>query len=135
MDIAIGSWPKEMHSDFEQVKRIGTAKKIKGQDILSLDPEMKEMTIQGSAGEPYQVSLNECTCTDFALRKAPCKHIYRLAMELGLLDSSSLPVYDKKHSDFNPKAEIEKYRSLYLDGKIDGDSYVKLCATLSKIKK
>lgn len=39
----------------------------------------------GSGKLPYQTSLAACTCNDFVKRKKPCKHIYRLAMELGII--------------------------------------------------
>ena len=39
-----------------------------------------------SSGRSYRTTLDECTCPDFAMRNMPCKHIYRLAMELGVID-------------------------------------------------
>lgn len=41
--------------------------------------------IQSSSGATYSVSLTSCTCPDFQNRHQPCKHMYRLALELGLL--------------------------------------------------
>ena len=41
----------------------------------------------GSQGEVYHVTLNSCTCPDFQTRKIPCKHMLKLAMELGVLSS------------------------------------------------
>lgn len=37
----------------------------------------------------YKTTLNNCTCVDFNRRKLPCKHIYRLAIELGLIDETA----------------------------------------------
>jgi len=34
----------------------------------------------------YAVCLWECTCPDFGERQVPCKHMYRLAHELGVFD-------------------------------------------------
>lgn len=34
----------------------------------------------------YNVTLNNCTCTDYKIHKRPCKHMYRLAMAIGLMD-------------------------------------------------
>ncbi len=31
-------------------------------------------------------SLTKCNCADFERRKLPCKHIYRLAVELGIIE-------------------------------------------------
>lgn len=131
MNIIIGSWPANIHSDFEQVKRIESGKKLK-KDILSFDAEKQVITIQGSSETPYEATLNECTCADFSIRQAPCKHMYCLANELGLLDD--LPVYKKKSSSFHSSDEIKKYRSLYETGEISADAYVKICSALSKIK-
>lgn len=37
----------------------------------------------------YDVSLDKCTCVDFGLRRKPCKHIYRLAIELGIFNANT----------------------------------------------
>lgn len=132
MGVKFGTWPEDIHTDFEQVKRIESGKKLK-KKIISLDRAEQRIVIQGSASEPYEATLDECQCADFAIRQAPCKHIYCLAMELGLLDG--LPVYNKKKSSFNPSNELKKYRSLYEDGQISADAYVKICNALSKLKK
>lgn len=131
MSIIIGNWPESIHSDFEQVKRIESGKKLK-KDILSIDADKQSITIQGSSATPYEATLDECTCADFSIRQAPCKHMYCLAHELGLL--KSLPTYKKKASSFQPSSEIDKYRLLYESGDISADSYVKICTALSKIK-
>ncbi len=132
MPISFGNWPENIHSDFEQVKRIDAGKKLK-KSILSLNEEKQEVVIQGSSDEPYQATLQECTCADFKIRQAPCKHMYCLAFELGLMDD--LPKYDKKKSSFDPGAELERYRSLYETGEIGADAYVKICTALAKLKK
>lgn len=43
--------------------------------------------IHGSGDEIYSVSLNSCTCEDFYHRHVPCKHMFRLGIELGLLQA------------------------------------------------
>lgn len=132
MGVVFGGWPEEMHSDFEQVKRIESAKKLK-KDVVSINTEEGRVLVQGSAADPYKATLQECTCPDFAIRQAPCKHMYYLAGEMGLLED--LPVYKKKESAFDPGSEIEKYRDLYKSGEISADAYVKLCAPLDKMRK
>jgi hypothetical protein len=132
MSINFGGWPAEMHTDCEQVKRIESAKKLK-KDVVSMDPVKQIIYIKGSASEPYQATLRECTCTDFSFRQAPCKHMYCLAFALGLMDG--LPVYDKKTSTYDPEAELNKYRDLYESGQISADVYVKVGSVLSKMKK
>lgn len=59
---------------------------------LSLDVESGNASFAGSS-EIYWTDLNQCTCMDFHInlsRSAPCKHMRRLAMELGLLPSRGI---------------------------------------------
>lgn len=131
MKINFGGWPEEIHSDFEQVKRIESSKKLK-KDVVSLDLDFGQVIIQGSGSDPYKATLHECTCPDFAIRQAPCKHMYYLAGEMGIL--KDFPVYKKKESSFDPYAEMIRYKNLFESGEISGESYVKICTALSKIK-
>lgn len=41
--------------------------------------------IRGASGAVYRTTLNDCTCPDFQHRHQPCKHMCRIALELGLL--------------------------------------------------
>lgn len=53
---------------------------------FEIDEETKVATFPGSEGELYTASFSGCTCTDFRMNLAgerPCKHMIRLAMELG----------------------------------------------------
>lgn len=61
MKINFGGWPEEIHSDFEQVKRIESSKKLK-KDVVSLDLDSGQVIIQGSGSDPYKATLHECTC-------------------------------------------------------------------------
>lgn len=134
MDIKMSDWPENIHSDFEQVQRILLAKSKKIQnEIIDFNDDLKIMRIQGSGKEPYSVTLNNCTCSDFEHRKLPCKHMYALAFRLGILEPG-VPKLKKDQTEFIPKVEIEKYRSLYLDGCIKGEDYVNICKAISKIK-
>ena len=132
MGVNFGGWPSSMHTEFEQVKRIEAGKKLK-KKIVSLDPDAQLLVVSGSASEPYQCNLESCTCADFAIRHLPCKHIYCLADELGLL--ADLPKYKKGSGSFDPTAELERYRSLYESGQISADAYVKVCGPLAKMAK
>lgn len=40
----------------------------------------------GTTGKQYNVFLDHCNCPDFKRRQKPCKHMYRLALELGIID-------------------------------------------------
>lgn len=125
-------WPDDLHTDFEQVKRMQSAKGLK-ESIVSLDVDSGVIEIQGSEIEPYKATLKECRCTDFMRRQLPCKHMYALALEMGIIEES-----DIKRSKTAAKQEIEsdlkKYRQLYEDEKLTADSYVKISSVLAKAK-
>ena len=59
---------------------------------LRLDPEKQTAIFAGSEGGFYHTTLEQCSCADFAINKGaqPCKHIIRLAMELGELPSEGI---------------------------------------------
>ena len=42
--------------------------------------------ILSPSGNTYTTSLKECTCPDFEKRHLPCKHMYRLALDRGIID-------------------------------------------------
>lgn len=120
-----GNWPDELHIEYEQVQRIESAKEKKiTKGILKLNKEVPYIVIQGSGSEPYTATLRECNCFDFSSRQRPCKHIYRLAMELELLE---LP---EKTQYIDRQAEADRYKQLYTEGKIPGSLYVALCKAL-----
>jgi len=79
--MTFGTWDNLIHKDIEQVKRIEKAKKP---DVSpsAVDYNNKCAEFKGSGKEPYYVSLDSCTCGDYMRRRLPCKHIYRLALEL-----------------------------------------------------
>ncbi len=82
--IQIADWPVEIHESLEQQQRLERARSPKTKPI-SIDKNMEEGVFQGSGHSSYKTTLNQCTCIDFVRRKLPCKHIYRLAIEIGLL--------------------------------------------------
>lgn len=55
--------------------------------IVSIDKQRMRMRITGSYHPEliYNVRLEHCDCNDFKERHLPCKHIYRLALELGIV--------------------------------------------------
>ena len=80
-----GKWDNAAHSGGEQQKRIATAKKAATTPAV-VDRENKAAEFKGSGKVPYITTLDSCNCGDFTKRRLPCKHIYRLALELGLLN-------------------------------------------------
>jgi len=74
--------------DSEELKRMKKASTCK---IISLDKEKQRATFAGSAEIPYSTSLFSCTCIDFGRRHKPCKHMYRLQHELGIINIEGVP--------------------------------------------
>jgi len=76
------------HNNPEQIKRQKSAcdKKL---TPISIDGNLQTGVFEGSS-KNYLTTLKECECVDFSKRRFPCKHMYRLAHELGVYDLSSL---------------------------------------------
>lgn len=121
-----------MHNDYEQIKRIAFMQRIKPENV-TVFPEKQSAEIVGSDGI-YDVTLNSCTCYDFEARQLPCKHIYKLASELGYLDD--LPKVNRKAAKAfkdNLSSEIDHYKELYFNGAISIEKFNKIVnALLSK---
>lgn len=79
------AWTPDTHNTEYAEKRIKSAQSAK-LTPLSVDRENMSCEIKGSGKLPYHVTLSKCTCGDFIRSNLPCKHIYRLASELGALD-------------------------------------------------
>ena len=75
-------WTPEQHATEYAKKRIKSAESAKLTPI-KIDREDLYGYFQGSHGR-YETFLDFCPCGDFRRAKVPCKHIYRLAMELGV---------------------------------------------------
>lgn len=76
-----------VHGTPDQEKRLKSAK-ASACTPLSISVEEPSGVFSGSHGT-YQTTLETCTCVDFIRRKLPCKHIYRLAIELGVLSETA----------------------------------------------
>lgn len=74
------------HDAPDQQKRLSSAKTAACTPI-ELDRDAGTGTFSGSSGT-HSASLDKCSCIDFNRRRLPCKHMYRLAMELGLIEAS-----------------------------------------------
>lgn len=59
--------------------------------IKEIDKEARYGVFVG--GRIYRTTLVSCTCPDFKERKLPCKHMYRLASEFGLIELPD-PVFE-----------------------------------------
>lgn len=78
------AWPPDTHTTEYAQKRINSALSAKLTPVMISKEDMYGY-FKGSSGR-YETWLDTCACIDFIRGKLPCKHIYRLAMELGAMD-------------------------------------------------
>lgn len=71
----------DIDSHPEQIKRMEKAKGTKMSPV-SIDYTEQTAIFAGSGKKPYETTVTSCTCRDFFVRRLPCKHIYRLRMEM-----------------------------------------------------
>ncbi len=79
-----GHWPPNVHDADKQFKKYQRAET---EQIELIKKRGRSSTIKGASGEIYFTTLDTCTCPDFNKNehgKAPCKHIYFLAIHDGL---------------------------------------------------
>ena len=72
---------ENLHEEEEQLRRQKSALKLK---LDSIDKENQRGIIKN-----YDIYLDSCACMDFAMHQKPCKHMYRLAHELGIIQLDS----------------------------------------------
>lgn len=111
-------WDKSIHESKEAVVRQGRAKNEtfdfelnknnKSAEFVGNDNPYYE-TLE-SENLYYYTSLKSCTCPDFTERKLPCKHMYKLAIELDLIK-----IIDRKNNGF----DIERILEIKNSGNID----------------
>ena len=82
---AFGPWSENDHIGQRQENAIKAAQTAKISPMPgTVDTETQTAVFWGSGRDMYQTTLASCTCGAFR-GTAPCKHIYRLAMELGII--------------------------------------------------
>ncbi|MDD6812446.1 MAG: hypothetical protein PUD93_11395 [Lachnospiraceae bacterium] len=111
-----GKWENSIHESEDSKKRIFSAQSA------SLTPVRIDTTdgmayFQGRHGK-YETFLDYCPCGDFHRRHLPCKHIYRLAMELDLIDKSDMKSDTSSipFTKFERNSVIESLISILEDG-------------------
>ena len=78
-------WGNETHADEAQISRQGRA--MTYPFSFEVNKDNKTARFSSTSDLPYyDTSLSECDCYDFQKRKLPCKHIYRLAVEIGVIE-------------------------------------------------
>lgn len=104
------TWKPEIHSTEYAVKRIKSAQSAKLTPV-KIDHDDMYGYFQGSHGR-YETFLDFCPCGDFIRSKLPCKHIYRLAIELGILNidannsANAIPTPKNERINFAETADI-----------------------------
>ncbi len=87
-------WNNSIHNDESQIQRQGRA--MTYPFSFKVDYNSNTAIFSSTSDLPfYETSLSYCTCHDFQDRRLPCKHIYRLAVELRLIEIINRPTYDK----------------------------------------
>lgn len=111
---AFAKWPSGIHDTADQKKRLESAKSSKAIPD-SIDKEHQSGVFAGSGAVPYVTTLDSCTCGDFFRRQLPCKHMYRLAIELGLLDETAEKGINKntlEHQQFTLEEAVAELENL-----------------------
>lgn len=85
--INFGKWDSSIHEDVEQLTRYYEAKNSNMK--YSINHVSKTANFIDKENEEYETTLDSCTCSDFKERQLPCKHIYKLAMMLGKINSDT----------------------------------------------
>lgn len=98
-------WPASFITSNEQAKR---RKRSHSVILSSLDREKaraKFTSVTSWGVNTYETSLDMCTCPDFEDRHMPCKHIFRLADELGLFKSETFAPGERDYTmEFTPQS-------------------------------
>ena len=81
---------------YESVSRMRKAMEKKYAPV-QIDRDEKTGIFNGSASVPYYTTLVSCTCADFSISgknpDKPCKHMYRLAHELGVCNLNEIELW------------------------------------------
>ncbi len=110
------SWDSSVHESDYAAKRIKSAKSAKLTPI-KIDTDDCYGYFQGSRGR-YETWLDLCPCGDFIRSKLPCKHIYRLAIELGIMneevatDQNAIPEVNARKISLSETLDIVETLSI-----------------------
>lgn len=128
--ISFGPWEIPDGAFLSEISSYEKAKELPSDRILFVDPEIKAAQITGRTGSVYFVSLNNCTCEDFKRRELPCKHMIRLALELGEV-FDCVPVFDPYAAyEFNVEELISQLEERWRNGQLTYDAFSKCASAL-----
>ncbi len=92
-------WDYSIHCDKSQIDRQGRA--MTYPFTFKVNEHTKTARFSSTSSLPYyDTTLSSCTCADFEERKLPCKHIYRLAVELDILEIVRRPSFNREKLEY-----------------------------------
>ena len=102
-------WDASIHTDEAQISRQGWS--MTYPFSFEINKTTKTARFSSTSDLPYYAtSLSNCNCYDFQGRGLPCKHIYRLAVELGVIEIIKRPSFDKdKLAEVKATVDIDKH--------------------------
>lgn len=99
--------------------------------IISFDTDniCCEMKSSRNTDRIYSVSLSSCTCKDFTERRLPCKHMYKLAIALNIInenwDNFNIPSYLRVIIDSMSPSDLTNFYYILYDNNESGIFEVK----------
>ena len=103
----INPWPEwynTIHCDEKQMDRQGRAMTYPFDFHIFVEKKIAHFS--STTDIPfYETSLSSCNCYYFQEVKLPCKHMYRLAVELGLIE-----IISRKHDKAFVKGQLDEIR-------------------------
>lgn len=132
--MSFGPWEIQKSSYVSVCGNFERAGSIKASDA-SFDLDAKTAHIVGSSGETYVANMDECSCDSFRFGGGvPCKHMIRLAMELG--ESFVVPAFDPKiAAGYDVQEDIERLTERWRSGALTLDALNKCIAALKSSEK
>ncbi len=133
---SIFSFPPEFHNSRKQVSKRINAEAIKPSKVITVDPTLQSGVIEGGDSSDgshlqYNVTLFSCDCDSYKRERGlPCKHMYRLAIELGKFPR--LPEGDHDAEQEFLDEDIAMWSAAFSDGKISPAVYVTVAAAFEK---
>ena len=125
----IGPWEIPEKELLETALRLERAQNISPEDVGPVTKAEQTVSIYGSDGFPYSVSLDSCECVDYGRRNLPCKHMLRLALELGL--PLGIPVFDPiSATEYNVEEDIDRLTKRWQAGQLTTDALSKCTSAL-----
>ena len=126
--MTFGNWEESIH---REAKQVGCRKRASTVVLQNIDSVTGTALAQGSSELPYEVSLESCTCGNFIGTLKPCKHMYRLALDLGMIED--IPKIDRaaaKAFKESIPSEIQRFEDLYFNGAISAEKYAAIVKAL-----